>query len=190
MLEAKVYALNGSGRSSAVTLEEVRADIGCGQKPDEWPMQHGHTVTIPGAAQAWCDAIENLVLCHLKKFLPRDSSCVRGFRFQITAEFWKRGSGTISGPGAEDLLPAPSEGSIFQNRAMGVAGRSGEWWERGVYSGGRRDRRGCSRSRRAPFHGRSRNAYKFMARGYQDYTEAFMSMSARLTGRVLLRFLP
>ena len=118
----KVYALNGSGRSSAaVTLEEVRADIGCGgEKPDEWPMQHGHTVTIPGAAQAWCDAIEKFGSMPLEEVLaPAIRLASEGFPVsQITAEFWKRGSSTLSGPGADDLLPAPSEGSIFQNKAL------------------------------------------------------------------------
>src|SRR5512146_3219237 len=48
----KVYALNGSGRSPrALTLERLQRE-GLGQS---LPPFHPYTITVPGAAAAWCD---------------------------------------------------------------------------------------------------------------------------------------
>ena len=53
----KVSALNGSGRAPAVlSVERVKAD--CPAAGDEMPALHAHTVTVPGAAAGWADAVE------------------------------------------------------------------------------------------------------------------------------------
>ena len=56
----KIHALNGSGRCSAnSTLERMRKDLGL--KPGESgniPSHSVHSVTTPGAAAGWVDAVE------------------------------------------------------------------------------------------------------------------------------------
>ncbi len=65
----KVHAVNGSGTApAALTLERCLADLektaspgaaGGGQtkKRFDIPPHHPHSVTVPGAAAGWCDAV-------------------------------------------------------------------------------------------------------------------------------------
>src|SRR5512146_2725513 len=51
----RVYALNGSGRAPhALTLERLQKE-GLGEA---LPRDHPYTITVPGAAAAWCDLVE------------------------------------------------------------------------------------------------------------------------------------
>uniref|UniRef100_A0A7S0Q1H2 Gamma-glutamyltransferase n=1 Tax=Coccolithus braarudii TaxID=221442 RepID=A0A7S0Q1H2_9EUKA len=53
----KVEGLNGSGRAPrALSLERARQD--CGTTRRSLPLLHPHAATVPGAAGAWCDAVE------------------------------------------------------------------------------------------------------------------------------------
>src|SRR5512142_1674744 len=52
---ATAAALNGSGRAPrALTLERLQKE-GLGQA---LPRDHPYTITVPGAAAAWCDLVE------------------------------------------------------------------------------------------------------------------------------------
>ena len=56
----KIEAMNGSGRAGMdCTLENVRKDLGLkdGEKADI-PLNHVHSVTVPGAAAGWADTVE------------------------------------------------------------------------------------------------------------------------------------
>lgn len=56
----KVHALNGSGRAAAhASLDKIRHDLGL-QSDDigTIPMNHVHSVTVPGAAAGWVDTVE------------------------------------------------------------------------------------------------------------------------------------
>ena len=56
-----VSALNGSGRSgAAANLDRMRSELGIadGEKNRKIPMDSVHSVTVPGAAAGWADAVE------------------------------------------------------------------------------------------------------------------------------------
>ena len=57
----KVHALNGSGRSPrGVTLEDVCRDLGITDRiHGSIPTSSALSVTVPGAAAAWVDIVEN-----------------------------------------------------------------------------------------------------------------------------------
>ena len=64
----KVSGLNGSGRSpAALDVARARAD---GILGDALPTFHIHTVTVPGAAAAWCDTVEQFGRLKLAGNLP------------------------------------------------------------------------------------------------------------------------
>lgn len=56
----KISALNGSGRAgSKCTLETIRSSLKIPDGEDgKIPMTSVHSVTVPGAAAGWCDAVE------------------------------------------------------------------------------------------------------------------------------------
>ena len=55
--QRSVRALNGSGRSPAALTLEMIHDAGYDVN-NSLPRDHGHCVTVPGAAAAWCDTVE------------------------------------------------------------------------------------------------------------------------------------
>ncbi len=86
-----VEGLNGSGRAPrALSLEQVRQD--CGAEVRSIPQLHPHACTVPGAAGAWCDAIEKWGSLPLATVLePAVRLAEEGFPVApITAYLWKQ----------------------------------------------------------------------------------------------------
>ena len=84
-----VRALNGSGRSpAALTLEAGRA--AAGPAASSLPLTHVHAVTVPGAAAAWCDALEEWGTLPLAQVLSPATRLARhGFPVSpLTAASW------------------------------------------------------------------------------------------------------
>lgn len=100
----KVHAVNGSGTApAALTLERCLADLAkattpattgtpCATKTFDIPPQHPHSVTVPGAAAGWCDAVSKfgsgtLTLSQLME--PAALLAEEGFPVSpITAHHW------------------------------------------------------------------------------------------------------
>ncbi len=128
-----VTALNGSGRAPlALTLERLRAE-GFGVGPDERPLPpfHPHTVTVPGAAAAWCDLIDHHGTLPLAEILaPAIALAEEGFPVApLTAYFWGRGveAQLSKAPGGEQLTidgRAPRPGEIFRNPGLAATLRA------------------------------------------------------------------
>ena len=95
---SQVSGLNGSGRSpAALDLDRVRADIGV--TGDSLPTFHVHTVTVPGAAAAWCDTVQRFGRLKLADCLaPAIKMAEEGFPVHPLASYgWKRGAGPLKG---------------------------------------------------------------------------------------------
>ncbi|KAK7507214.1 hypothetical protein BaRGS_00001149 [Batillaria attramentaria] len=118
----QVKGLNGSGRSSAeATLSRLAADGFSSTR--KFPPRHGHAVTVPGAAAAWVDTVEQLGSgkLSLRQILePAITLATTGFPVQeVTATFWKRSEDTLQAPanrhGRDMLLNgrAPRHGEII-----------------------------------------------------------------------------
>ena len=96
----KVFALNGSGKSAASgSLDDIYStfpqhfeqDAG-GNIPSAWPNEtHGLTVTVPGAAMAWGDALNKWGTMHMSEVLqPAIMAAEEGFPVSPkTAYFWQ-----------------------------------------------------------------------------------------------------
>lgn len=122
-----VTGLNGSGRApQALDLETALADVPPGRK--SLPPWHGHTVTVPGAAAGWCDAVDkwgsgNLSLAEILE--PAIQLAERGFPVApITAYHWAEGVKQLKKAvgGGGSLLNAdgksPACGEIHYNPDM------------------------------------------------------------------------
>ncbi|KAL3877327.1 hypothetical protein ACJMK2_035057 [Sinanodonta woodiana] len=118
-----VKGLNGSGRApAALSLERVKRDGFDTGNPI--PVGHGHSVTVPGAAAAWADAVEKFGSgkFQLSKLLqPAIELAEIGFPVQkITAHFWNAGTELLLDPvntfGQDMLLNgrAPRQGEIMR----------------------------------------------------------------------------
>ena len=128
----KVFALNGSGKSAASgSLDDIYStfpqhfeqDAG-GNIPSAWPNEtHGLTVTVPGAAMAWGDALNKWGTMHMSEVLqPAIMAAEEGFPVSPkTAYFWQCESKKLraSEHGKELLMEnghdAPGAGDIFRN---------------------------------------------------------------------------
>ncbi|NDJ33887.1 MAG: gamma-glutamyltransferase, partial [Chloroflexi bacterium] len=100
----RVSALNGSGRApAALTLERIAADGFAGGLPP----YHPHTVTVPGAAAAWCDLVEEHGSMPLGDVLtPAIRLAERGFPVApLTSFFWRSGARRqlAQAPGGHEL---------------------------------------------------------------------------------------
>ncbi|XP_064617708.1 glutathione hydrolase-like YwrD proenzyme [Liolophura sinensis] len=92
----KVHGLNGSGGSpAALTLAQAQKD---GFAYPDWshiPRNHGHSVTVPGAAAAWVDTVEKYGSGKLKLseiLQPAIRLAEEGFPVQkLTSYFWRQG---------------------------------------------------------------------------------------------------
>ena len=119
--ESRVYALNGSGRSPAA-LDLARLEKEGLRRA--LPATHAHTVTVPGAPQAWHDLSARFGSKPLSKLLaPSIALAANGFAVApLAAEMWQAGEAKLraSAHGAE-LLPgghAPTAGQLMQNRTL------------------------------------------------------------------------
>jgi len=124
----QITALNGSGRTPMALSLERLSNEGFGVGPGEVPLPdfHPHTVTVPGAAAAWCDLIDrhgSLALSRI--FAPAIQLAEEGFPVApLTAVHWKRGAERQlrHQPGGAQLMiegRAPREGEIMRNPALG-----------------------------------------------------------------------
>lgn len=94
-----ISAMNGSGRSpSALTLERATADLAASSSAAATaagclPALHPHTITIPGAAASWCDALDKWGTLPMSTVLaPVIDIAKRGFPVSpITAHNWSEG---------------------------------------------------------------------------------------------------
>ena len=128
----KVFALNGSGKSAASgSLGDILSAFPHhleqnmdGKPPSAWPNKtHGLTVTVPGAAMAWGDALEKWGTMRMTDVLqPAIVAAEKGFPISPkTAYFWECESNKLraSEYGKELLLEnghdAPGAGDIFKN---------------------------------------------------------------------------
>lgn len=127
----KVHAVNGSGAApAALTLERCLADLanaaaatttrpgragtgvgGARGPPCDIPPHHPHSVTVPGAAAGWCDAVTRfgsgaLTLTQLME--PAALLAEEGFPVSpITAHHW--------GLGAYQLETGPNKGGAYSS---------------------------------------------------------------------------
>lgn len=112
----KVHAVNGSGAApAALTLERCVADLAKRTTPartadkHDIPPHHPHSVTVPGAAAGWCDAVSKfgsgaVTLSQLME--PAALLAEEGFPVSpITAHHW--------GLGAYQLDTGPNKGVDF-----------------------------------------------------------------------------
>lgn len=152
----KVHALNGSGRApAALTLDRCLSDLAkkgfissSAVLPpllSEIPPLHPHSVTVPGAAAGWCDAVSKfgsgaLPLSQILE--PAAVLAEEGFPVApITAYWWKQCASQLeSGPHGKALLMpngrAPVTGEVFRNPDMaGVLRELGEGGKEAFYGG-------------------------------------------------------
>ncbi|CAG8453788.1 11877_t:CDS:10 [Diversispora eburnea] len=123
----KVNALNGSGRSPAkLTLEYVHNTLGINQ--NNIPFNNINAATVPGAAAAWVDTINNFGSgkLNLSEILqPAIDLAENGFPVsEISAWMWKKGEDLLmASPNGGDMLingHAPKTGEIMLQSKGGV----------------------------------------------------------------------
>ncbi|KAG8470624.1 hypothetical protein KFE25_009045 [Diacronema lutheri] len=126
-----VAALNGSGRSpAALTLARAREDCHLSPKAPCLPPLHAHTVTVPGAVAAWCDAVEALGsgVVSLRELLARATTlAARGFPVApVAAYYWRAAEQLLrnASPHGRTLLRAdgraPAEGEVFVRKELAL----------------------------------------------------------------------
>ncbi|PHH92694.1 hypothetical protein CDD83_5931 [Cordyceps sp. RAO-2017] len=146
----QVKALNGSGRSGArCTLQAIRDDLGLpADAIGEIPAKSVHTVTVPGAAAGWVDAVERFGSGKVDMaaiLAPAIRLGEEGFPVsELTADYWTSAEAQIrdaspnfaemlkDDPGARDGVRAPRAGEIMRNptlastfRALAAEGKKG-----------------------------------------------------------------
>eukprot|EP00903_Cladosiphon_okamuranus_P010718 g10130.t1 len=156
----KVHAVNGSGTApAALTLERCMADLAksttsattdstpcAATKMCEIPAHHPHSVTVPGAAAGWCDAVSKFGSGALKLSQLMEPAALlaeEGFPVSpITAHHWGLCAYQLeTGPnkGTALLNPngkAPSSGEVFRNPDMaGVLRELGAGGKEAFYGG-------------------------------------------------------
>lgn len=138
--EGKTSALNGSGRSPrGLTLKRALAAAVNGLLPDF----HPYTVTVPGAAAAWCDLIDRFGRLPLSRSLaPAIRLAEEGFPVApLTSQWWREGAELqlSKTPHGKELMPddgGPFPGTIMRlpNLARSIATLA-EGGKRAFYQG-------------------------------------------------------
>ncbi|KAG5189315.1 gamma-glutamyl transpeptidase [Tribonema minus] len=141
-----VKGLNGSGRCPAeLTLNRAMAETGRGPS-ETLPNRHPHTVTVPGAAAAWDDAVSKWgsgVLTLSQILDPAARLAEEGFPVgPVTAYHWNEGLAALDGSAGGGELRAPGErraprcGEVFRNPGMACTLRElGEGGQHAFYGG-------------------------------------------------------
>lgn len=124
--QAKVFAINGSGRSPhALTIAKCR-ELGFGGKL--LPSQNVNTATVPGQVAGWVDAVAvhgsgKVSMAQILK--PATELCEDGFPVsEVTAQQWVDCESFLksASPNGHELLKdgkAPRTGQIFKNPYLG-----------------------------------------------------------------------
>ncbi len=113
-----VSGINGSGRAPKELSLDKLHKLGI---TDSLPSFSPHTVTVPGAADAWIETINRFGTMDLSDVLtPAIELAEDGFPIApITSFFWQRGVKQLNnGPHADELLingRAPKPGEIMKN---------------------------------------------------------------------------
>lgn len=141
----KVHALNGSGRAPAgLTLDLLNKQGYNATNP--FPVQHGHAVTVPGAAAAWVDTVDRFgsgKLSLAQILQPAVDLAEDGYPVQqITALSWSKGAPTLLTPKNKhggDLLiegKAPVYGQVIRLPHLAQTFRElGRLGKKGFYEG-------------------------------------------------------
>jgi gamma-glutamyltranspeptidase/glutathione hydrolase len=126
--EKRIRGINASGRSpAALTLEKARSDLGLSDNDKTTtriPMDHVHSVSVPGAAAGWCDVTEKFgsgkfmvgQLLEEAIRLAEDGYPVS----QLAAGFWSKGEAQLraASPNYPEMLKngkrAPRNGEIMR----------------------------------------------------------------------------
>ncbi|EGG15453.1 hypothetical protein DFA_10291 [Cavenderia fasciculata] len=117
----EIHGMNGSGRApEALTLQLVKEK---GITGDCLPPYSALTVTVPGAAAAWCDTIEKFgsgKLTMTDILTPAIEYCELGVPIQSKTSMWWEASmdQLMTGPHSSELLingQPPKPGQIFKN---------------------------------------------------------------------------
>ncbi|XP_060077764.1 glutathione hydrolase-like YwrD proenzyme [Ylistrum balloti] len=137
----QVKAVNGSGRApAALTLDLLHKQGFSSSSP--FPVQHGHAVTVPGAAAAWVDTVDRFgsgKLSLTQILQPAVDLAENGYPVQqITALLWNKGAESLLTPKNDhgrDLLVngrAPTYGEVIRLpylaqtfRELGTHGKKG-----------------------------------------------------------------
>lgn len=129
-------ALNGSGRAPAALTLEMAAGV---SSDGALPNRHPYTITVPGAAAAWCDLSERFGRLPFRDLVePAAELAERGFPVApLTAGWWREDSKDTlaTTPNGRELLPAdggPFPGTVMRVptlaeslRTLGEEGRAG-----------------------------------------------------------------
>lgn len=117
----KVSGLNGSGACAASLTLETAVSLS-GESAPHLPERHASTVTVPGAAAAWCDALERWGTQSLATVLaPAIALAKDGFPVSpITSHHWREGAHWLreaksSGALLVDGERGPYPGEVFVN---------------------------------------------------------------------------
>jgi gamma-glutamyltranspeptidase/glutathione hydrolase len=141
--EGGVVGLNASGKCpSRLTLDIARDGVG---RDDYIPHSHPYSITVPGAAAGWCDAVERWgsgKLSMAEILEPAALIAEQGFPVStVTAEAWgKLATTQLQGSGASELMidenRGPRAGEVFKNPSMArVLRELGKHGKKGFYSG-------------------------------------------------------
>ena len=144
----KTTAMNGSGRApAALDIDRVRAD--CPDCGAETPLLHPHTVTVPGTAAGWADAMDKWGSKTLAEVLaPAISLAENGYPVHpVCAHHWGKGEPQLRGgphfaelmvsdPACPDGVRPPRAGEVFRNPTLASVMRElAEGGKEAFYSG-------------------------------------------------------
>ncbi|KAF4817471.1 Glutathione hydrolase-like YwrD proenzyme [Colletotrichum siamense] len=149
-----VHALNGSGRSAMNTsLEQIRDQLGDGiEDAGKLPFESALSVTVPGAAAGWVDAVERFGSGKVgleEILMPAIELGEKGFPVsEISAQFWGAGEQQLrqASPNFREMLKrddsqehhvrAPRAGEIMRNPTLAQTFRTlASEGKKGFYTG-------------------------------------------------------